>query len=91
MISVAVIEPNKVELVEIPKPKPGPYDAVLKTEVSFLCNATDRKLIAGHFPGFDTYPCLLGHESAGICESVGEKVMSFRLGDRIISGLLLGG
>ncbi len=89
MRSVAVIEPNKVELVDIPKPTPGPYDAVVKTEVSFLCNATDRKLIGGHFPGFDTYPCLLGHESVGICESIGEKVISFTPGDRIVGGLIL--
>ncbi len=89
MISVAAIEPKKVELVDIPKPSPGPYDAVVKTEVAFLCNATDRKLIEGHFPGFDTYPCVLGHESAGICESIGGKVTSFTPGDRIIGGLLL--
>jgi threonine dehydrogenase-like Zn-dependent dehydrogenase len=89
MRAVAVIEPNKVELVDIPKPAPGPYDALIKTEVSFLCNATDRKLIEGHFPGFETYPCLLGHESAGICEAVGANVTSFHPGDRIIGGLLL--
>lgn len=89
MRSVVVIEPNKVEIIEIPKPTPGPYDAIVKTEVSFLCNATDRKLIEGHFPGFDTYPCLLGHESAGICESVGEKVTSFTPGNRILGGLIL--
>lgn len=89
MFSVAVIEPNRVELVEIPKPTPGSYDAVVKTEVSFLCNATDRKLIEGHFPGVENYPLLLGHESVGIVDSVGEKVTSFKPGDRIIGGLLL--
>ncbi|GAK59171.1 sorbitol dehydrogenase [Candidatus Vecturithrix granuli] len=89
MFSIAVVEPNKVEIVEIPKPIPGDYDAVVKTEVSFLCNATDRKLIEGHFPGVETYPLLLGHESVGIVESVGKKVISFKPGDRTVGGLLL--
>ncbi|MBD3304790.1 zinc-binding dehydrogenase [candidate division KSB3 bacterium] len=89
MRAVAVIEPGRVEIVEIPKPTPGSYEAVVKTEVSFLCNATDRKLIEGHFPGVEQYPLLLGHESVGIVEAVGNKVTSFHPGDRVISGLLL--
>jgi D-arabinose 1-dehydrogenase-like Zn-dependent alcohol dehydrogenase len=89
MFSVAVVEPNRVELVEIPDPQPGPYEAVIKTEVSYLCNRTDRKLVAGHFPGVETYPLLLGHESAGIVDTIGNKVQSFKPGDRVIGGLLL--
>jgi threonine dehydrogenase-like Zn-dependent dehydrogenase len=88
MFSVAVLEPGRVEIVEIPKPEPGSYDAVVKTEVSYLCNATDRKIIGGHFPGIDTYPVLLGHESVGTVQSVGEKVRTFRPGDRVVGGLL---
>ena len=42
------------------------YQALVKTERVALCNATDSKLIAGHFPGVDTYPMALGHENAGI-------------------------
>ncbi len=56
--------------------------------MSFLCNATDRKLIDGHFPGVETYPLLLGHESVGIVEAVGKE--SRRLPwDRTVGGLLL--
>ena len=53
MFSVAVVEPDRVELVEIPDPQPAPYEALIKTEVSYLCNRTDRKLVAGHFPGVE--------------------------------------
>jgi len=42
MISVAVIKPNKLELVDIPEPEPGPYQARIRTELACLCNATDR-------------------------------------------------
>ena len=89
MFSIAVVEPDRVELVEIPEPQPGPYEAVVKTEVAYLCNRTDRKLIAGHFPGVETYPLLLGHESTGIVDTIGSKVQSFKPGDRVVGGLLL--
>ena len=89
MRAVAVTEPGRVSLVEIPPPEPGPYEARIRTEVACLCNATDRKLIEGHFPGVERYPLLLGHETAGVVEAVGDKVRSFAVGDRVIGGLLL--
>ncbi|RPI27873.1 MAG: sorbitol dehydrogenase, partial [Chloroflexota bacterium] len=89
MFTIAVTQPGEVKIVEIPCPQPGPYQALIRTEAACLCNATDRKLVDGHFPGVETYPLLLGHESAGIVEAVGEKVRSFKIGDRVIGGLLL--
>nr|MCU0875442.1 alcohol dehydrogenase catalytic domain-containing protein [Pirellulaceae bacterium] len=87
MRAVAVIEPGKLELVELEAPSPGPYQALVKTDLAALCNATDGKLVAGHFPGVDKYPLILGHESTGIVASVGDKVRTFHVGDRVIGGL----
>ncbi len=89
MFGVAVTQPNKLQIVEVPKPTPGPYEARIKTEVACLCNMTDRKLIEGHFPGVEKYPLLLGHETVGIVDAVGDKARSFKVGDRVIGGLLL--
>jgi threonine dehydrogenase-like Zn-dependent dehydrogenase len=89
MYSVAVLEPNKLGIVEVPKPEPGAYQARIRTEAACLCNMTDRKLVEGHFPGVEQYPLLLGHESVGIVDAVGEKARSFKVGDRVIGGLLL--
>ncbi|MDP6526251.1 MAG: zinc-binding dehydrogenase [Kiritimatiellia bacterium] len=88
MRTVTAIEPNKVEIVELGEPEVGPYQAKVKTEVAYLCNATDGKLVAGHFPGVEDYPLVLGHESAGIVQAVGDKVRNFKVGDRVIGGLL---
>jgi threonine dehydrogenase-like Zn-dependent dehydrogenase len=91
MLSVAVQEPGKLRLVDIPKPTPGPYEAVIRSQIAFICNATDRKLLGGIFPGVgaDKYPLLLGHENVGVVESAGPKVRSFKPGDRVVGGLLL--
>ena len=89
MFGIAVREPGKLAHVQLPIPTPGPYEVLIRTEVACLCNATDRKLVDGHFPGVETYPLLLGHESAGIVEKMGSKVRTFNIGERVIGGLLL--
>src|SRR6185436_19719695 len=89
MLAIAVTEPNELKIVQVPEPNPSSYEARIRTEVACLCNMTDRKLIEGHFPGIEKYPLLLGHETVGIVDAVGEKVRSFKVGDRIVGGLLL--
>lgn len=37
----------------------------------------------------EQYPFVLGHETIGIVDAVGEKVRSFKVGDRVVGGLLL--
>jgi len=88
MRAIAVLEPGKVEVVDVAAPTPGPYQARVRTEVAALCNATDGKLVDGHFPGVSDYPLMLGHETAGIVDAVGPKVRSFRVGERAIGGLV---
>jgi threonine dehydrogenase-like Zn-dependent dehydrogenase len=88
MRGIAVIEPGTVRVVDLKKPVAGPYQALVRTEAACLCNATDAKLVAGHFPGVEKYPLVLGHESAGIVEEVGGKVRNFHPGERVIGGLV---
>lgn len=87
MKSVVVTTPGTVEIREIDLPVITPYQALVKTEEVAVCNATDRKLIEGHFPGQNTYPMALGHENVGIVVEVGSKVKQFKVGDRVIGGL----
>mgnify|MGYP005840306935 CR=1 FL=1 len=89
MFAIAVTEPDRIEIVEIPRPTPGPYQARVRTEAACLCNMTDRKLIEGKFPGVEQYPLLLGHETVGIVDAVGARVRNFNVGDRVVGGLLL--
>ncbi|MDR2705186.1 MAG: zinc-binding dehydrogenase [Planctomycetaceae bacterium] len=88
MKAVVVLEPNRVEIAEVAKPTPKAYQVVAKNKVAALCNATDRKLIEGHFPGVNQYPLVLGHEGVAVVESVGAKVRNIKVGDHVIGGLL---
>ena len=88
MRAIAVSEPGRVDIVDIAPPTPGPYQVRVKTEAACLCNATDSKLISGHFPGVSQYPLILGHEAVGIVDQVGDRVRHFQTGDRIIGGLV---
>lgn len=91
MRAIVVSEPDRFATIELPKPPVGAFDALVKSDVAFICNATDRKLVQGTFPGIslDAYPLLLGHENVGTVVEVGEHVTSFAIGDRVIGGLLL--
>ncbi|MDR2641466.1 MAG: zinc-binding dehydrogenase [Planctomycetaceae bacterium] len=88
MKAVVVVEPNRVEVLEISKPESGPYEVLAKNKIAALCNATDRKLIEGHFPGVNQYPLVLGHEGVAVVEAVGSKVRNMKVGDHVIGGLL---
>ena len=88
MKTVIVPAPGKIEIRQVETPVINAYQALVKTEMVALCNATDSKLIAGKFPGVDTYPLALGHENAGIVVAVGEKVRNFKVGNRAIGGLI---
>ncbi len=89
MFSVCVEKPGRVRVIDIPKPVPGHYQAIVKTEAAYFCNRTDLKIIEGNFPGMKNYPILLGHETVGKVEQIGERVRSFSVGERAIGGFVL--
>ena len=88
MKAMVIEEPGTFGVREVPTPEPGPYEALVKIDTMALCNATDRKLVEGHFPGVDTYPLALGHENSGTVVKLGDKVHAFKVGDKAIGGLV---
>jgi threonine dehydrogenase-like Zn-dependent dehydrogenase len=87
MRAIVAVAPRTVSLIDLPIPAIGPYEALAKVEACGICNGTDIKLIDGEFlPG--PFPSAIGHESVGIVVKTGEKVRSFRLGDRVLRPLL---
>jgi S-(hydroxymethyl)mycothiol dehydrogenase len=72
---------QSVELVDIVIPDPGPGDVVVAVQACGVCH-TDLTYREGGIN--DSYPFLLGHEAAGIVESVGQDVTRVAPGDFVI-------
>ncbi len=64
--------------------EPGPYEVLIKTAAAGLCH-TDLRFMEGSFPL--PLPAVLGHESAGVVEQVGESVTHVAPGDHVITFL----
>jgi S-(hydroxymethyl)mycothiol dehydrogenase len=70
-----------VSLETIIVPDPGPGEALVKIEACGVCH-TDLHYREGGIN--DDFPFLLGHEAAGIVESVGEGVTDVAPGDFVV-------
>jgi alcohol dehydrogenase len=71
-----------LEVREVPAPEPSPGGAVIRVEATGLCRS-DWHGWQGHDSDIQTLPHVPGHELAGVVESVGTGVGSWRAGDRI--------
>ena len=75
MRAIAVTSPGQVAIVDTGIPTPGPYQALVKTELACVCNSTDGELVSGRFPGMeDAFPFALGHESVGVIEELDQSL-----------------
>ncbi len=72
-------EPVSIEMINVPDPGPG--EAVVKIQACGVCH-TDLHYREGGIN--DEFPFLLGHEAAGIVESVGEGVTEVAVGDFVV-------
>ncbi|MFH8447610.1 S-(hydroxymethyl)mycothiol dehydrogenase [Streptomyces fungicidicus] len=69
------------EVTTIVIPDPGPGEAVVRIQACGVCH-TDLHYKQGGIG--DEFPYLLGHEAAGVVESVGEGVSEIGVGDFVV-------
>ena len=79
VVSMAVGEP--VTITDVVIPDPGPGEAVVAIQACGVCH-TDLHYREGGIN--DEFPFLLGHEAAGVVESVGDDVTEVAAGDYVI-------
>ncbi|MDI9835612.1 S-(hydroxymethyl)mycothiol dehydrogenase [Streptomyces sp. KAU_LT] len=79
VIAAGKDEPVRVETIVVPDPGPG--EAVVQVQACGVCH-TDLHYKQGGIS--DDFPFLLGHEAAGIVESVGDGVTDVAPGDFVI-------
>ncbi|MCC3329769.1 S-(hydroxymethyl)mycothiol dehydrogenase [Nocardia abscessus] len=70
-----------VEIVDVVIPDPGPHDVVVRVQACGVCH-TDLHYREGGIN--DDFPFLLGHEAAGVVETVGAAVTHVAEGDYVI-------
>src|SRR5436190_625117 len=75
-------QPLTIEDVALTKPQAR--EVLLRTAFAGLCHS-DLHFIDGLYP--HPTPCVLGHESAGVVEAVGEDVTYVKPGDHVITCL----
>ena len=75
-------KPLQIEDVQISKP--GPREVLVRTVAAGVCHS-DLHFIEGSYPL--PLPSVLGHESAGVVEMVGEDVRRVKVGDHVITCL----
>jgi len=77
--------PNQpLTIEEVALTKPQAREVLLRTAFAGLCHS-DLHFIEGLYP--HPTPCVLGHESAGVVEAVGDGVTYVKPGDHVITCL----
>lgn len=76
---------GSIKLREVPKPKPGIGEALIRVTLTTICG-TDVHILRGEYP---VRPGLVvGHEPVGVVEELGPGVVGYEPGDRVIVGAI---
>lgn len=73
---------EKLELQDVPKPKPGHKEILVHIQACGVCH-TDLHAAHGDWPVKPKLPLIPGHEGVGIIEEIGEGVTHLKVGDRV--------
>eukprot|EP01070_Trichotokara_eunicae_P012656 Trichotokara_eunicae@DN9554_c0_g1_i1.p1 len=81
--AAVALQPNKLEVMDVNVAPPKPNEVRVKITHTALCH-TDKFTLSGEDPE-GVFPTVLGHEGAGIVESVGEGVTTCKIGDKVVA------
>jgi L-iditol 2-dehydrogenase len=72
---------RRLEILDLPRPEPGPRDVVVRVRACGICGSDVHGYDGSS--GRRIPPIVMGHEAAGVVEAVGKEVLGFRPGDRV--------
>ncbi|MCW5980447.1 MAG: galactitol-1-phosphate 5-dehydrogenase [Bryobacteraceae bacterium] len=81
MNALLLREYNQLELVDLPKPRIGPDELLVRVKACGICGSDVHGLDGS--TGRRIPPLVMGHEASGIVEETGAAVTRFRPGDRV--------
>jgi len=76
---------NDVRLENVPMPRPGPGEVVIRVTLTTLCG-TDVHILKGEYPVRSGL--VIGHEAVGVVHEIGEGVYGYQRGDRVLVGAI---
>src|ERR1700693_849989 len=77
--------PNQIAIEQVPIPKAGPGEAVIRVTLTTICG-TDLHILKGEYP---VRPGLvIGHEPVGVIHELGVGVTGYKIGDRVLVGAI---
>jgi alcohol dehydrogenase len=77
--------PDKIGVEEVPRPRPGVGEAVIRITLTTICG-TDLHILRGEYPV--KAGLVIGHEPVGVIEELGEGVTGYAIGDRVLVGAI---
>lgn len=81
MRQAIMTEPGRIEFRDVPVPKPGPDEVLIRVKMIGICGS-DVHVRHGRHP-FTSYPVVQGHEFSGVVEAVGRRVRGIRPGLKV--------
>jgi alcohol dehydrogenase len=77
--------PDKIGVEEVPRPRAGVGEAVIRITLTTICG-TDLHILRGEYPVKSGV--VIGHEPVGVIEELGEGVTGYEIGDRVMTGAI---
>jgi len=81
MKALLLSEYGRLEMVEIPTPRPGPDEVLVRVEACGICGSDVHGYDGGS--GRRLPPIVMGHEAAGTIAALGSNVSGLHDGDRV--------
>ncbi len=81
MKALLLSEYSRLEMVDVPMPRPGPDEVLVRVEACGICGSDVHGYDGGS--GRRIPPIVMGHEAAGTVAALGPEVTGPREGDRI--------
>lgn len=76
---------NDIRVEEVERPRAGIGEAVIRVTLTTICG-TDLHIVRGEYP---VAPGLvIGHEPVGVIEELGEAIVGYQIGDRVLVGAI---
>ena len=77
--------PNDIRVDRVPRPHPGPGEAVVRVTMTTICG-TDVHILKGEYPV--KAGLVVGHEPVGVVDELGPGVVGYAIGDRVLVGAI---